>query len=100
MNNRRITDEYISAAEKIGSSRLLMLAAAAYKNGGDDVKARIANKKSILLSKEESNASYSQYLLWHLFIMKCFYIHYLGLYDTITTYTTYWVFIYSSGELK
>ncbi len=65
MNNRRITDEYISAAEKIGSSRLLMLAAAAYKNGGDDVKARIANKKSILLSKEEFNASYSQYLLWH-----------------------------------
>lgn len=62
MNNRKIEEKYIKAAEKIGSSRLFMLVADAYKNNGDIESARVANKKAMLLAGDKYSNAYGQYL--------------------------------------
>lgn len=67
LNNRKIDEKYIKAAEKIGSSRLLMLVAAVYMNNGDKIGARLANKRAMYLSENALSGVYSQYLSLDLF---------------------------------
>lgn len=65
-NKRKVKEEVILSAEKVGTSRLHSLAAECYIRNGNRTKAEVEIIKSILLSKDnEYNPVFGQYVQFH-----------------------------------
>lgn len=66
VNKRKVKEEVILAAEKIGTARLHSLAAECYIREGNRAKAEAEIIKSILLTKDNVyNPAFGQYVLFH-----------------------------------
>lgn len=68
MNKRKVSKEVLDAAIKVDTSRLHMLVAACYLNDGDISRAKSENIRAILMSGENYNPAFGQYISISTFI--------------------------------
>lgn len=68
VNKRKVSKEVLDAAIKADTSRLHMLVAACYLNDGDISKAKSENIRAILMSGENYNPAFGQYISISTFI--------------------------------